>query len=204
MASVNDMNDDYQTTILQLISKLKQSTSENEAKDREILLLSQEVEAHRVIVETKDRHILDIEARNVELVSKLWEHESNLKQSEKCPDKVSSSLSTSRLYAAQQVAKAAPTSTKEMSALSVELAKERLKYFELKDQHNDLLALLAQFDVEVRTIREALGTFQLAIAEKQIRAECKAKYGRFIDHRSAAATQISERDPQESNGRQRA
>lgn len=78
-------------------------------------------------------------------------------------------------------------STKELSKLQSELRKERKRLHVLREQHEELLGLLAQQELEMKTFREKLfencGQEVVTQTEEEIRREAVDRYGSYIDFR---------------------
>ena len=54
---------------------------------------------------------------------------------------------------------------------------------EMETQLDDLLACLAQYEVEVEAYRSGVSRLQLHLLERKIREECEKKYGRYVEWR---------------------
>jgi len=53
----------------------------------------------------------------------------------------------------------------------------------LKSHLDDLLACLAQYEVEVEIYRSGVSRLQLHLLERRIREECAKKYGKYVEFR---------------------
>jgi len=139
----------------------------------------------------KNTHISDIEARNAELrlhVSELEEELAAFQLSavEQDQDQEKEKTSQSRIGRAQALMRKS-LGVREVSQLSIALAKERQRNSELIDSHNDLLQCLAQLDLENSVLRSSIGALQLAIVDKQIIDECAKRNWKFYNYRKTSS-----------------
>ena len=93
---------------------------------------------------------------------------------------------TSRIGRAQALMRKS-LGVREVSQLSIALAKERQRNSELIDSHNDLLQCLAQLDLENSVLRSSIGALQLAIVDKQIIDECAKRNWKFYNYRKTSS-----------------
>ena len=147
-----------------------------EARDRKLGAQKDELQGYRQQEQEKTRQIADLEAKSNELRKKLW-----LLEEAHHPLPHQPSVSHSRMHSALALATHQPRDlAKDCSLLAVELARERQAHASLLAEHNDLLRLLAQFDVEIRVMRTHLGPERLFGVARQVREECAQLYGDFI------------------------
>jgi len=137
----------------------------------------------------KNTHISDIEARNSELrlhVSELDEELAAFQLSAVEKDQDQDQGQSSRIGRAQALMRKS-LGVREVSQLSIALAKERQRNSELAESHNDLLQCLAQLDLENSVLRSSIGALQLAIVDKQIIDECAKRNWKFYNYRKTSS-----------------
>ena len=154
----------------------KQQQQQHQAKDLRL-------EAQASDLRAKDKHIADVEARNLELRQRVSELERDLQQ--QLQQQKQQQPASSRMEKAQEAIKLSrfTPGLQEVSSLSVTLAKERQRIAELTSQHNDLLSLLAQVDLESSVYRAAIGVDNIASVDEKVKEECRARGWKYVNYR---------------------
>lgn len=153
-----------------------------EARDRKLGLQKDELQGYRQQEQDKTRLIADLEAKNTQMRKRMCQLEGV--SPPPSPHRHAASPHSPRMHSALALATHQPRDlAKDLSLLAVELARERQAHASLLSQHNDLLRLLAQDDVEIRVMRTHLGAERLFAVGRQVREECAQLYGGYISFR---------------------
>jgi len=97
------------------------------------------------------------------------------------------STGTSRTLEAAALLESTPRQQREIALLTAQVARERRGLGQLQEAHNDLLALLAQEEVELNVYRDVLGerVGEAAVEEAHARAQTAVteRYGAYVNLR---------------------
>ena len=143
--------------IQELTLRLASAQNEAETSRQRSQVLEKELLEWFDVAAEKDHHIADLEGKNAELRQRVWEL--NHRKADVTPNKLDRALATAKELQLQQ----------------------------LTDTHNDLLQFVAQCDLEISVLRDAVSgavSGGLDHLDAQIKDACVKRGWRYIDYRA--------------------